>query len=368
MSAIRILHVLHGLNRGGIETLIMNIYRNIDRQNVQFDFAIVEKEKCEYEDEVYSLGGRIYRLPAISIPTVLSFYREFGKLCRNYNIVHSHWNTLSSLILMIARKNNVKYRIAHSHIAKYSSGIKGLVKRILRIFINHFSTHQFACGMDAGVFLYGSDVTSKESFKIIKNGVEVDKFKFNPHIRQRIRCQMNISESTFVVGHVGRIGEQKNQIFAVEVFGEIARRNPNSQLWFIGTGADGYVQKVRSKAVELNVDNKIIFIGSIPNVNEYLNAFDIYLFPSLYEGLSVALIEAQASGLNCYTSDSIDRNSKVTENVIFNSLSEHPSIWAERILENSNIKRNDTKEELINAGYDIIDTTNWLENFYQSLD
>lgn len=368
MSTIRILHVLHGLNRGGIETLIMNIYKNIDRQKVQFDFAIVEKEKCEYEDDVYSLGGRIYRLPTISLPTILSFCREFGKLCRNYTIVHSHWNTLSSLILMIARTNDVKYRIAHSHIAKYSSGIKGLVKRILRIFINHFSTHQFACGMDAGVFLFGSDFTLNESYKVIKNGIEVDKFRYNPHIRQLIRSQMNISERTFVVGHVGRIGEQKNQIFAVEIFAEIVQRNPDSLLWFIGTGTDGYVQEVRNKAVELNVDNKITFIGSVPNVNEYLNAFDIFLFPSLYEGLSVALIEAQASGLNCYTSDAIDRNSKVTENVIFNSLSEHPSIWAERILANSNIKRNDTKEDLINAGYDIIDTANWLENFYLSLD
>lgn len=367
MSSIRVLHVLHGLDRGGIETFIMNVYRKIDRSKVQFDFAIVKKDKCEYEDEILSLGGRIYRMPSMSIKSIVQFNEKFGALCRNYKIVHSHWNTISTIVLNVAKRNNVKYRIAHSHIAKFSSGVQGLMKRFLRVFINSFSTHQFACGADAGAFLYGRKVVNKSSFKIINNGIELERFLFNAQIRNKIRENRGVTDDTLVVGHVGRMGEQKNQTFAVEVFAEIVKKRPDAQMWFIGTGPEANINLVKEKAKELGVHDKISFLGSIPNVNEYLNAFDIYLFPSLYEGLSVALIEAQTAGLMCYTSDTIDVNSKVTENVIFNSLAESPVVWAERILDGCNYERKNMEENMTRAGYNIIDTAKWLQEFYLSL-
>jgi glycosyltransferase involved in cell wall biosynthesis len=365
---IYVLHIVQGMNRGGIETMIMNYFRNINREKIQFDFLIYNKEKCDYEDEIIMLGGRIHRISPLNVVSIFNFCFELNALLKNYpeyKIIHSHINTLSSIPLFVAKIRKIPFRISHAHIGRADVGLKGLLKKFVRIPLRSVANIYFSCGNLAAEYVFGSWFYNHKNSYFVKNAVEANKFDFNENIRDDLRSKLKINNEV-VFGNVGRLNYQKNQVFILEVFKEIKQKLPNSILFLIGEGEN--MNLLKNKAKELRLNKSVVFTGVVENVNEYLNAFDVFLFPSLFEGLSLSLIEAQASGLICYCSDAIDMESDITNQVHFLSLENDANVWSDYILKTyeNNVRRSYLNEIKTN-GYDISTASYWLEEFYLKL-
>lgn len=356
---VRVLHVVTHMNRGGLETMIMNYYRNIDRTKVQFDFLVHRDYKCDYDDEIEKLGGKIYRLPLLN-PFSFDYRKKlnnFFKQHKEYKIVHVHQDCLSSVILKVAYKNNIKVRIAHSHTENQDRNIKYIIKLFYRRFIPKYATHLFACGKAAGEWMFrGSD------FEIINNAIDVEKYIYNETARKKIRKEFNISDDEFVIGHIGRFSPVKNHTFILDVFAEVVK-NVNSKLLLVGDGE--LKQDMKNKVISLGIEDKVVFTGVRSDIPDLLQAMDVFLFPSWYEGLPVTLVEAQTTGINCILSDNISEQSiMVKQNVQQISLDKPVNDWAEAIINCKFKERTDCSSEIINAGYSIKNEAIKLQNFY----
>lgn len=366
MDTIRVLHVVGILDKGGLETFILNLYRSIDRNKVQFDFLVHKKKKGAFEDEIESLGGRIYRIPYVNDVGPIGYRRELRKFFNNhkeYNIVHSHMNAVSGVILNEAKKCGVKSRIAHSHTSnpEYSL-LEGIYKTIAKKYINKSANFKFACSEKAGKWLYGND----ETFKVINNAIDIDNFKYDADIREAIRKEMNIKEK-IVIGHVGRFCQCKNHRMIIDIFKEINKNYNNAILVLVG---DGELKSyIKSKVDEYKLNDKVYFFGVRDDVNKVINSFDVMLFPSLHEGLPVTLIEAQANGLPCVISDSITKEVDLHCGLIkFVSLSDKISCWVRDIINSSNLREINNQDNIAKNiqkfGYNIKDIANYMERFY----
>ena len=364
---IRVLHVLGKLNRGGAETMVMNIYRNIDRSKIQFDFIVHTDEHCDYTNEIKSLGGKIYRVPRYKGINHLHYKKAWHSFFEDhpeYKIIHGHVRSTASIYLNIAKKYGLK-TIAHSHSTSSGNGFSAIIKNILQYRIRYTADYLFACSRDAGIWLFGEKACNKENFIIVKNAIDLKKFLFNRTERIRIRKDFNINNK-FVIGHVGRFDKSKNHIFLLDIFRNVYSINSNTMLMMVG---DGPQRKIIEKKVEnLGLNHCVIFTGNRSDIHNLLQAMDVFVFPSLYEGLGMAVIEAQASGLYCIVSDKIPKEALLTNQVEVISLDSPPEIWANRILKNAlNYKRDDTFNILRDSGYDVIETSNWISNFYQNI-
>ena len=300
------------MNIGGAETFIMNIYRNIDREKIQFDFVIHTNEKCDYEDEIKQLGGRIYRISQFSKHPLKNMI-ELGRIIKNntdsYKIIDRH--TDSSIVftdLLVAKICGVKHRYVHAH--SNCSPKARILHKLFRPILNVLATREFACSKDAAKWLFGKEESSK--IEIIYNGIDIDSYLFNLNTRNRIRLKENCKDKV-IIGHVGRFTYSKNHIFIIQIFNELLKINPNYELWLIG---DGQLRKeIENIAYKYNIESKIHFFGKRTDINELLQAIDIFIFPSIYEGLGISLIEAQISGLFCIISDRIQKEAIITNNV-----------------------------------------------------
>lgn len=354
---IRVLQIVTTMNRGGLETMLMNYYRHIDRDKVQFDFLVHRPDEGHYEKEILSLGGNVYRLPPLN-PFSPTYYKALNKFFseHNYDIVHSHLDCMSAVPLSVAKKHGVKNRFAHAHNKSQDKDLKYPVKLLLKKLIPFFANELFACGDEAGEWMFNG-----KAFSVINNAIEARNFSFNESIRQIKRNELNL-DSAFTICHIGRFNPQKNHSFIIDVFNELLILEPNAQLLLIGNGEGE--EAIKNKVNKLNITNSVKFLGVRSDIPELLMASDVYLFPSIYEGVSLATIEAQASGLPCFFSDSIPQECKVTDNVNFISLEKSPSYWAEQIFNSRHCNRTNNYEHIKNAGYDICDKAQWLENFY----
>ena len=363
---IRILQITGGMNMGGIENFLMNIYRNIDREKVQFDFLIHQEEKQIFEEEIISLGGKIFRIPSLGKVghfRYLKELKEFFQVHKEYKIVHSHYNTISGIILREAKKCGIKNRISHSHIAypKYRF-LEKIYKNYSKFFLKSNTTKMFACSNLAGEWLYGKN----ENYEVINNGIEANKYKLNEKIRIEKRKELKIEKEEIAIGHIGRLTEQKNHKFLIEIFSKLYNINNKYKLFIIGNGE--LEEKIREQIKALNLEKNIIMLGVRKDVNEILQAMDLFVFPSLYEGLPVTLVEAQGAGLKCFISDTvtkeIDLECGLTEFISLNRSSEE---WAEIIDKNKDYIRKDTIESLKSHGYDMTENAKNLENRYIEL-
>lgn len=363
---IRVLHCLDGLDRGGIETMLMNIYRCLNRDNIQFDFLLTKPSHCEYEDEVINAGGRIFRIPRLTYFTPWVYVNEldnfFSEHQGEWKIVHSHSTAKSAIPLMIAKKYCIPIRIAHSHINKSETKLRAILEWTMRLILPHVITHKFACSDDAAHYLFGKDI---DDVHIIRNAIDVDKFKFSPVIRARIRHDLNV-QNALVVGNIGRMMTQKNHKFVVEVFKLINEVMPDSKLLLIGNGP--LKNEINMKVEQLGLKEQVIFTGSVDNVNEYIQAMDVFLFPSLYEGLGMVLIEAQSAGLDCFASEyNVPSEANVTGLVQYIPLENNAEVWAKKIINsNLNTKRENYNQKVKDSGYDIISNAKRIEKFYLS--
>lgn len=357
-KVIRVLHIINGMGSGGAEMVIMNWYRHIDREKVQFDFLLRTKNNI-YTNEIKELGGRIYYMPSFP-KNALQNYVETNKFLRShleYSIIHVHGNALIYMIaLEIGKKTNIPCRIMHSHNTKAASKIYAIIHYINKLRIKNLATDYLACSEAAGKWMFGSI-----EFSTIKNAIEINKFKFNKKIRNSYREKLNIVNK-LVIGNVARFLPSKNHKFLLEVFYEIQKKNENSVLLLIGEGETQ--PEIRKKVNELKINNKVIFLGRRSDVNCLMQAMDVFIFPSFFEGLGITLIEAQSSGLPCIASDVIPKESKVTNDIKYISLKSSAKYWADKALQFVQKERRDNSMEIQKTGYDIESVTLTMQKFY----
>lgn len=347
---IRILQCVNKMDRAGLETMIMNYYRNIDRKKIQFDFLTHRAEDGDYDDEIKKLGGRVYHAPRLVPGNYLKYFKymkNFFEKHPEYKIIHSHIDTMSYFPLKASKNSNIPIRISHSHTTKLDKDYKYPIKFITKKLVPSVSNQYYACGIQAGKFLYKKN----NNIKYIKNAINLDAFRFDDKIRDKKRKEFNISKEKIVIGHVGRYIYIKNQIFLIKLLAELLKDNSNYILVLVGTGKDK--NKLLKKAKELKVLNNVIFLENRKDVNEIYNIFDIFVMPSLFEGMPLVAVEAQANGLTCIFSEKISKEVLLTKEAIMLPLDGGISNWKNIIL-NKKTKRNlDSIEIIRSLGYDI---------------
>lgn len=361
---IRILQVFATMNRGGAESMIMNLYRQIDRKKIQFDFVVHTEDKCAFDDEIEQLGGNVHRIPRYNGKNHLTYIKAWKFIFMNhpeYKIIHGHIRSTAAIYLKIAKNYNV-VTISHSHSTSSGSGITSVIKNIMQLPIRSISDYFFACSEEAGNWLFGKKIVNSGRFYVLNNAIDINLFQFDSNIRNITRNELNI-RNKFVIGHVGRFHPTKNQAFLIEIFKVLHDKNQDTMLVLVG---DGELKKsIQSKVLEANLESSIIFTGVRPDVNKLMQAMDLLVMPSIYEGLPVTLVEAQTSGLKCIVSDKITREINITDLVEFYPLDYSHDKWANLILDHMDTyKRRDTSEEIRMAGYDIEENSLWLERFY----
>ena len=352
---------------GGVESVVMNYYRNIDKSKVQFHFICDEDSTDIPYDEIEKLGGKVIIVPPYQ--KLFKYQKELYKIFKEngYKIVHSHINALSVFPLRAAKKAGVPIRIAHSHTTSNKKEWKrNLAKNILRPFSKVYSNQYLSCSKLAGKWLFGKKAFLNGNIKIINNAIDLEKFKFNKDKRNEIRKEIGLDEDTFLVGHIGRFVTVKNHEFLLDIFNEIHKKEKNSKLILIGRGP--LEKNINRKINELGIKEEVIFTGQINNVSDYYNAIDVFLLPSLYEGLPVVGIEAQANGILCKFSSNMTKEAKVLNTTDFISLKETAKKWAEIILKDyKNFKRKDMFEEMTQNNFNIIEEAKKLEKYYINL-
>ena len=269
---------------GGVESVVMNYYRNIDRNKIQFHFLCDEDSTDIPYEEIEKLGGKVIVIPPYQ--KLFKYQKELYRIFKenNYKIIHSHINALSVFPLRIAKKAGVPIRIAHSHsTSNKKEWKKNILKMILRPFSKLYANNYFACTEYAGKWLFGKKVVERKELNVINNAIDLKKFEFNENTRKALREELGIKDDTLIIGHVGRFMKQKNHEFLVEVFNEVYKKNQNTLLILIGQGP--LLSEIKEKAINLNIEDKIKFIGQVTDVEKYYNIMDIFLFPSIYEGL-----------------------------------------------------------------------------------
>lgn len=362
---IRVLHSVSNMDRAGLETMLMNYYRHIDRELIQFDFLANKPKPGAYEDEVKELGGKIFVSPGFN-PLKLSKYRAFMRKLfqenKDIQIVHAHNGALAYYALREAQRNGIPHRIAHSHNSKINLDLKWPIKQYCKSHMKNAATDFWGCGELAIEFYFGKSIIEKGNYTLIKNAIEEERFIYNETIRKELRKKYHV-EDKFVVGHVGRFMYQKNHSFLIDIFYEIHKRNNNAVLLLIGEGE--LEEKIREKVVKLGLEESVIFTGSIPNVNEMYQMMDVFLLPSLYEGLPVVGVEAQASGVCSVFSDTITREIELTDISHFIPLTDSPEKWADKILAiASAYERKNRKKEIVDAGYSIHTEAKKMQDMY----
>lgn len=359
---IRILQCVNDMHRAGLETMLMNYYRNIDRTKIQFDFLTHRPYRSDYDDEIEKMGGKVYYAPRLypqNYPAYFKWMKNFFKEHPEYKVVHSHIDTMSYLPLLAAKKAGVPIRIAHSHNTSLDRDFKYLLKQYFRLKINSVCTYRLACGEDAGKFLFGD-----RSFKVIPNAIDAEKFYFNEELRNKKRKELGIN-SEFVVGHVGRLSYQKNHKFLIDIFKELLRKEPESLLLLVGVGEKE--QEIRNQVENLGIDDKVRFLGNRSDVNELYQAMDVFVMPSFFEGIPVVGVEAQFAGLPCIFSDKVPREVRFTDNCAFLPLSKSPDIWVNDILKDYNNCRLKQFHNFKDSVYNIEYSHTLLENVYLEL-
>ena len=363
---IRIVHVFGEMNRGGAETLIMNIYRKIDKSKIQFDFILHTEKECAYDNEIYKLGGEIYRVPRFKVSNFIEYIKAWNDILKKnaykWDIIHGHMYSTASIYLPIAKKYGLK-AISHSHNTSNGTGVSSIIKDVIQFPVRYIADSKMGCSNAANKWLYGERICKKEDCYVLNNAIDLTKFRYKEDLRRSMRNQLNISNK-FVIGHVGRFVDQKNHSFLIDIFKHIYDKNKNSVLLLVGDGS--LKKKIENKVKELGLEENVIFAGSRADVAELFQCMDVFLLPSKYEGLPVVMVEAQASGLPCFISDSINDEVKIVESVKQISLNDSPKQWSEKILSEKN-ERYDAISKLKYAGYDIEIVTKWIMEFYYKM-
>lgn len=362
---IRVAHIIGKWLGGGVEAVVMNYYRNIDRSKVQFDFLCDSDSTNIPYDEIEKLGGKVILIPPYQ--KAIKYQKELIKIFKEnkYRIVHSHISTMSIFPLRAAKKAGVPVRIAHAHsTSNKKEWKKNILKQILRPFSKVYATDYMCCSELAGRWLFGNKEYDKGNVYLLNNAIDLDKFKYDKKLRDKKRKELNISEDTLVIGHVGRFVEQKNHRFLIDIFNEVHKENKNSVLLLAGQGP--LMDEIKEKVRELKLTENVKFLGQRNDVAELYQGFDVFCLPSLYEGLPVVGVEAQATGLLCIFSDEMTKETKVLDTTRFLSLNTSAKEWTKVLLKDFKaFKRKDTKEEISKNNFNIKIESEKVEKLYE---
>lgn len=358
----RVLQVTSKLFRGGAEAFIMNVYRNINRERVQFDFLTFRSPREFYEDEIERLGGRIYHVPIMEGMNFLrrrsmldSFFAEHSSYCA----IHGHMAALGGDYLAAAERAGIQRRFSHSHIADFERNPRGYLKHAFERGFGDHATHRLACSTSAGKYMYGD-----APFVVVNNGIDIERFSFSPSSRASFRASIGASEREPLIGHVGRFELMKNHDFLIEIFASMVRNGLPGRLVLAGDGS--LRRKMEEKVSLLGIDDRVVFLGVIEDMPSFYSGIDVFVMPSLFEGLPFSVIEAQCSGLPCVLSDTISSECKVAKDVQFLPLSAGDDAWGasvKRFLQVAKDNR-DGSSFVRAAGYDIADVARVLEGLY----
>ena len=359
---VRILHIVTYMGRGGLETFLMNCYRNIDRNQFQFDFLVHRAYQADYDEEILTMGGRIHRIRPLN-PFHPGYYKDLISFFRThpeYRIVHCHLDCMSAIPLLAAALCGIPIRIAHAHSACQERNWKYPLKCFFMKLIPTVSTQLFACSETAGKWMF-----SGHSYIVVKNGICTSAFESNLHLRNALRKQLNV-DNRWIVGHVGRFSPVKNHRFLVDVFAYLHARNPDAFLLLVG---DGPLRSIVSQQIAaLHLEESVFFAGIQADPAPWYQAMDLFLFPSLDEGFGIAALEAQASGLPCILSNTIPSECIATDLVTQLPLDISAKEWADYIMHMPLSQRAERCLDLRNYGLDITQTVSFLQDFYRKAD
>jgi len=349
---LRVLCVFSTLNRGGAETMCMNLYRHIDREKVQFDFVKHSPAKGAYEDEIVALGGKIYEAPRYRLYNHFQYCKWWKRHLTQHpehRIIHCHFFTMASAFFSVAKRAGCS-TIVHAHTSKTNNRIKELMLKS----VEKDADFCFACSQEAGKWLF-----PHREFTVLNNAIDTERFMFNPAVRREYREEFQL-KNEYVLGTVARLIAVKNPFVLIEVFKIVHQKNQQSKLLWVG---DGRLRpEIEQKLREEGLSDSVILTGVRSDVPDLLQAMDCFLLPSVFEGLPVTLIEAQGSGLPCFVSETVTKEADITGLCQYLPLNS-PETWADAIL-NDRTKRENTSQKIIDAGYDIQTTAKWLEDFY----
>lgn len=364
---VRVLYFVDRMLHGGIQTFVLKNWEHMNHKKVQIDFLLLDDgNNYELDDALRQMGSTVYKLESIWIRRPWDYFSYckaldiFFQMHHDYQIVHLHSSSKNFPVLMFAKKYGVSTRIAHSHNTDFQteSVYRKIAGNLFKPMLIHYSTDFFACSQAAGKWLFGnSNVT------IVKNGVDTEQFSYDRSKAQEVRKQFGIQEDEIVIGHVGRFTHQKNHTFLIEIFKAVYDRNKRYRLLLVGSGE--LESKIREKVQRYGLENAVIFAGYQMDTGRMMQAMDLFVFPSVYEGLGLVLIEAQAAGLPCLTSqDVVPMEARVCELLNFVPLQNNPEDWAEKIIEVSIEKRPDMRTLIMESGYDIRKTAMFLQDYY----
>lgn len=334
----RILQIGLSYNPGGVESFVMSYYRELKKKGIQFDFVSMFP-KLAYEDEILQLGGKVYHIPDARKHPV-SFQNKLFRILesRRYEVVHVNMLSAANILpLIIAHRVGVPKVIAHSHNTDSPGVVRNLLHWLNKRKIEKYATDYFACSKMAGKWLFSRKIVETNKCVVIRNAIDVERFLYDEKTEQEVKRELGI-EKKLVIGHVGRFEEQKNHKFLIDIFSRIVRKRKDAILLLIGTGElEGGIRK---QVKDFGIEDKVKFLGVRNDVPRLWQAIDVFLFPSLFEGLPIVVVEAQAAGVSCLLSDSITKEVKITDRVKFYSLRRSPEEWAEKVL-----KLQDKKQE-----------------------
>lgn len=358
---IRVLHILQRMEAGGTQALLMNIYRKIDRNKVQFDFLVEYPDKQFYDGEIKQLGGKVYYSTVredLNIPKFTKLLKKILKDNPSYKIVHVHTYSIGYFCLKAAKEMGVPIRIAHSHNNETVHDSKYLFKLALQKIYTIHATDLFACSEEAGKYLF-----KDKPFRVLKNAIDSQQFIANENTRREVRQELGL-ENKFVIGHVGRMHPQKNQDFLIDVFAEIKKKKPNAELILVGTGP--LEEKVRSKVADKGLTESVHFLGNRKDMNRIYQAMDVFVFPSLFEGLGIVAIEAQAAGVPIVCSEGLPPETDITPIYRKLLLSDGSEKWANAALEMAQNPKAHTnmQQYVIDAGFDMDAIAKYMESYY----
>lgn len=363
---IRVLHVLGTTNLGGAESRIMELYRNMDRKKVQFDFLVHTDKEGHYSAEIRELGGKIYSVPRFNVKNYHAYRNALVRFFAEHNdyaAIHGHMTSTAAIYLPIAKKAGIPMTIAHARSAGVDKGVKGLVTKIIRLPLKKRADYLLTCSKEAGVAVYGEKAVRQGKVWTIPNAIDTERFRFNSSVREKMLQELGLANK-FVIGHVGRFGFMKNHAYLIEIFYELCKLHDDVALVLIGKGE--LEQEIRQKVQDFGIAEKVYFLGTRSNVEDYYQAFDYFVFPSVFEGLPGSVAEAQAAGLHCLVSDKVTREAALTDLAVYRSIDEPPIEWAKEIQKNAKdaMIRRDTRQDIMGKGFDVRMQAKQMAEFY----
>ena len=328
-EVIRILHYIPGFKYGGIESFILDLYRNIDRKRFQFDFVIETNMETSIKNEILNMGGKVYEIP--SIKNIHKHAKSINFILKDnkYLVIHCHSIQTRPILPIIAKKRKIPIRIVHSHSTQFNDNSHVLLKKLIQTMSVKMFNCFMACSEEAARFLFNNN---KNVF-ILYNGINLKRFEYNEKMRQEVRKNLKIKNNEKILIQIGRMTYLKNQQFSLKIINNMVD-NLNYKLILIGNGPDE--EKIKQEIQKLDVKDRIILLGYKENIEDYLSASDIFLFPSIAEGLGIALIEAQANGIPCVCSNNIPKEVIKNDNVLALDINNEIEMWIDSIIKVSN--------------------------------